>query len=439
MIPIKRSLIYQVIDSRLRARIAWGGVYTCISLGYKIDLTDKKGKPLWNGSRCKANSFHGPTATPAFAINAALTDFEQRLNMAFLKFETVDRIPSKTQLREMLLAHERPASVWSAFDDFILEGSRQKNWAFNTVKSVKVVRDVLKMFRADLSFSDISPDLLNEFVAYLQTHRLSPNQFKSGQKGYSNATVRKYLRSLRWFLSYATKKGLIMPEDWKEFSPSVKTIAQPVVFLDWEELSLMERAEFAPGSEEERAKDFFVFCCFTGLRYSDAAALKRSAVYDTYFEIVTQKTSTPLRIEFNDHSRAIILKYAEMPGEYALPRITNNRLNHLLKDIGEVLGIDSPVSSTQYYGGRKIERTVPKYEKLSSHCGRRTFICNALSLGIAPQIVMKWTGHSEYSAMKPYIDITSKTKEASMTLFNRPTPQPTPQPNPQPNPPKPNP
>lgn len=36
---------------------------------------------------------------------------------------------------------------------------------------------------------------------------------------------------------------------------------------------------------------------------------------------------------------------------------------------------------------------------IGTHAGRRTFICFALSQGIAPQVVMKWTGHSDYKAM----------------------------------------
>jgi hypothetical protein len=50
--------------------------------------------------------------------------------------------------------------------------------------------------------------------------------------------------------------------------------------------------------------------------------------------------------------------------------------------------------------------------------GRRTFIVNALSLGITPNIVMKWTGHSDYKAMKPYIDIVDSIKASSMTKFD---------------------
>ena len=64
-------------------------------------------------------------------------------------------------------------------------------------------------------------------------------------------------------------------------------------------------------------------------------------------------------------------------------------------------------------------RLTPKYALLSTHAGRRTFICNALALGIPAQVVMKWTGHSDYKAMKPYIDIADDIKANAMNKFNQ--------------------
>jgi integrase len=56
---------------------------------------------------------------------------------------------------------------------------------------------------------------------------------------------------------------------------------------------------------------------------------------------------------------------------------------------------------------------------LSTHTARRTFIRNALSLGIPANVVMKWTGHSDYKAMKPYIDIADDIKANAMSKFNQ--------------------
>lgn len=422
MTPIKRNISYQFKDSWLRMQIRWAGSHRLLVwCGFEIDKTDSRGRPKWDGARCRQNTTHGVNKVPASIINGALDNLEQRVADIFYSYEMRDEIPVPKDIKCRLNDNNvKSISLKDAFQAFISYGETQKGWAFNTVKSVKNIESLLMKFRPNLRYDDIDKALLEEFVVYMQTNRVSSNTFKSGQKGYSNATIVKHSRTLRWFLSWSSQQGYISESVWKHFSPSVKTVRQPVVFLEWDELMRLEAAEFQPGSEIERAKDFFLFCCFTGLRYSDAAALKKNAVRDDYFEVVSIKTSTPLKIEFNSHSKRIINKYKDSEGDNALPSITNNRLNHLLKDIGEVLDINATVLSTQFYGANKVEREVPKYERLSSHCARRTFICNALALGIAPHIVMKWTGHSEYTSMKPYIEVANKLKEESMKRFDSP-------------------
>ena len=39
-------------------------------------------------------------------------------------------------------------------------------------------------------------------------------------------------------------------------------------------------------------------------------------------------------------------------------------------------------------------------------------------LGISPQIVMKWTGHSDYAAIKPYIAIADSAISDTMDKFD---------------------
>ena len=102
-----------------------------------------------------------------------------------------------------------------------------------------------------------------------------------------------------------------------------------------------------------------------------------------------------------------------------LPVITNQKMNEYLKELAELAGINEPIRQTYYKGNERIDEVTPKYALLGTHSGRRTFICNALALGIPPQVVMKWTGHSDYSAMKPYIDIANSAKAEAMALFDK--------------------
>ena len=113
-------------------------------------------------------------------------------------------------------------------------------------------------------------------------------------------------------------------------------------------------------------------------------------------------------------------KYKDIPfqNNKALPVVSNQKMNEYLKELGELAEIDEPVRETYYKGNERIDEVTPKYALLSTHTGRRTFICNALALGIPVQVVMKWTGHSDYKAMKPYIDIADDIKIQAMNKFN---------------------
>ncbi|MEG1763319.1 MAG: site-specific integrase, partial [Bacteroidales bacterium] len=167
-------------------------------------------------------------------------------------------------------------------------------------------------------------------------------------------------------------------------------------------------------------RDVFCFCCFTSLRYSDAYNLKRGNIKGEVMEITTIKTADKLIIELNDYAKAILAKYKDVPfpNDKALPVVSNQKMNDYLKELGKLAGIDEVVQNTYYIGNKRIDESAPKYKLLGTHAGRRTFICNALALGIPADVVMKWTGHSDYKAMKPYIEIADSVKAKMMDKFN---------------------
>lgn len=165
----------------------------------------------------------------------------------------------------------------------------------------------------------------------------------------------------------------------------------------------------------------FCFCAFTSLRFSDVSNLKWSNVdlASQTMTITTQKTSDTIRIDLNKYAIAILKKYqGQNNSGFVFPSITNQRMNIYIKDLCEMVGLNQPITQTYYIGNKRYDETKPKYEHIGTHTARRTFICNALMLGIPSDIVMKWTGHSDYKAMKPYIDIADDAKKKAMKLFD---------------------
>ena len=148
--------------------------------------------------------------------------------------------------------------------------------------------------------------------------------------------------------------------------------------------------------------------------------LKRADIAGESLTITTMKTADTITIELNKYARSILDKYAGRPdlGGFVFPSITNQRMNEYVKELCELCEINQPITQTYYRGSQRIDEVTPKYALIGTHTGRRTFICNALMLGIPAEIVMKWTGHSDYKSMKPYIDIADKAKATAMKIFD---------------------
>lgn len=135
----------------------------------------------------------------------------------------------------------------------------------------------------------------------------------------------------------------------------------------------------------------------------------------------TPKTNDQLLIDLNDYSREIIDKYKDaiFPNDLALPIISNQKMNDYLKETGKLLEFNEPVTKVYFVGNKRYEETHPKHALLTTHCGRRTFVVNALYLGIPAEVVMRWTGHKDYESMKPYIAIVDSLKSSEMQKFNK--------------------
>ena len=170
-----------------------------------------------------------------------------------------------------------------------------------------------------------------------------------------------------------------------------------------------------------QVRDIFCFCCFSSLRYSDAMNLRWSDVGESSFSLTTVKTAEPLQIQLNKWSTELLWRYADegYAGDRVFPSISNQVMNRNLHELCRLCGIDDPVHLTWYRGSERHDEVHPKWALISTHAGRRTFICNALAMGISPTVVMQWTGHADYESMKPYIGIADSSKAAAMSLFNR--------------------
>lgn len=398
-------------SAKLRYRIKWGKNIVAFGLGYRIDI-DK-----WSleSQRCKNNTTHGKNKTPASVINRTIQKYED----AFLKIknrsesEEIDLAPEEfrnlfnIEIGKEVSTKTKSSSFFEIYDIFIFDEAQNNQWNKRTIQKMQTQKKVLYEFDFEMRFEKFNEEYISSYQKFLE------------DKDHKNSTISKELAALKWFLKWAKRKGYNKFSEFELFKPKIKNIQKKIIFLNQSELKKLREFEIPEENKNlEKIRDIFLFQCFTGLRYSDVFNLKKANIRENYIEVTTLKTSENLIIELNKLSKNILERYKDIEGEKALPVISNQKMNDYLKELAELAGINDLVTTTYYKGNVRFEEITPKYALLGTHAGRRTFVCNALSLGIPPNVVMKWTGHSDYKSMKPYIDIADEIKATAMDKFN---------------------
>lgn len=414
----------------VRLRVSWNGERCALFPGIVVE------PEKWDREACrvKPNTLN-PYGQGAGTLNGKISDSLAAIEKAFNKFAFLEtRYPTAAELRAefaAFLAQDGPVSAkvletlgassknkepgfFEVFDLFVKSVSVCNEWSDDTFVKYATIKKHLKASGVNFPpFSQLKESHLSSFLEYMR------------RVGIRNTTASKYVAYIREFLRWAAKEGYNpsrLELTWRPKFKGGDGALKEIIYLEWEELMALYRFEFP----KKRApylgpiRDAFCFCCFTSLRYSDLAKLRRSDIRGDFIYVVTQKTAEPLRIELNRYSRAILEKYKDWEFEdgRALPVISNQKMNEQLKVIGKLCGFNTPHRIVYFVGSQRYEETVPKWSVLSTHAARRTFVVNALRLGIPSDVVMSWTGHSDHKAMKPYTKIVDSLKAQEMSKFD---------------------
>lgn len=387
-----------------------------IATGFVIDVDQ------WDAEKQLAKD----AAPNADEINRTVNQWRVVISEVMSRYELIEkRVPARGEVRDLFndlvgrqtevkkaIGDNRGIELFAAFDLFTETMGKKNQWTDSTFEKFSALKRHLQLFDPLLSFHTLSESKLQEYVDHLTKNEMR------------NTTIAKNLSFLRWFLRWSYLSGYYAGHLHETFKPKLKGTnpdAKEIIYLTQEEVRKLQEFQFNKSqSALERVRDVFLFCCFTGLRYSDAAKLKRSDIKAEHIEVVTKKTVDALRIDLNDHSRAILEKYANtpFPNDLALPIISNEKMNAHLKDLGKLCGIEDMTRIVYFQGNQRFEEVLPKWQLLTMHVARRTFVVTALQLGIPAEVIMRWTGHSRYEAMKPYIAIVDELKRNSMSRFN---------------------
>lgn len=306
------------------------------------------------------------------------------------------------RLNDKGASSKNQVTVEKAFNQY-LDLSKDRR-AANTIKKYNSTWNHLQGYakykRQKLSFDIFDLDFEHSFRNYLIT-----------EKEASDNTIAKYLKTLKSFLRFCLERGYHNNTTFQRYQSTEKE--GEIYILSLEELMNLLQYEFN-NDRLSQVRDVFCFMCFTGLRYSDAAQLRREHIKNNIINLVAQKTLTDTIIPLNPFALSILQRYQDDPKP--LPIISNQKMNDYLKEIGQIVGLNEQVRVKRWINSRLFESYVPKYEVLTCHVGRKTFTTLSLILGMSETEVKAFTNHKSDKDFRRYVRMALEHKQKTMNL-----------------------
>ncbi len=272
----------------------------------------------------------------AVELNAMLFEYIIHLQSIELGFWKRGIQPTLALLRDAV--HKKaPATVtFTAFARSAIVSSDKRE---NTKENLLTTVGKLEQFRPGLDFADLTYTFLKDFEGWMR------------EQGMSINTSAKHLRQLRTLCNEAINDGY-MPADAYPFRKfKIKQEKGRHEFLTPDELRKLEAVQLADG-RHRHVLDAFLFCCYTGLRYSDFRALGTLNIVQInrtrWLCLKMQKTNIeiklPLLLLFEGKGLEVIDRYPSVEELAAIP--WNCETNKLLSEVGKLAGVKNTLLFT---------------------------------------------------------------------------------------------
>jgi integrase len=335
------------------------------------------------------------------AIKKNILDIEKRFVLDGIAYDATMVVEKLKELRKPKEIKVEPSKVLFDFIDFYLQvhATTREKGSLSVYNAMKNHLKAFEESKQKVTFQNIDYDFFQKFQIFLIEKRK-----------LNNTTVAKQLSTLKTFLGYAKKSGIVVNDSYKNFT--IKKEPLEVIALTNIEFLTLYNFDLSNNSRLAKVRDIFCFACTTGLRYSDLKQLKREHITNDAIELVVKKTKRMLKIPLNQYSSAILQKYSKQL--VPLPMISNAKLNDYVKELCKLASIDEAIEIVRFRGAEREAIVYPKYELIGVHTGRKTFATLSLERGMTAEVVMATTGHTDYKSFKRYIKITEERKKAAM-------------------------
>ncbi|HWA33800.1 MAG TPA: site-specific integrase, partial [Cyclobacteriaceae bacterium] len=252
-----------------------------------------------------------------------------------------------------------------------------------------------KYGRQDIALCSIQYKFITDYDFWLRTTR---------QCGHNTAI--KYLANFRKIINICLKNRWIDKDPFIGFSMAKKEVER--FFLTSQELHRIASTVLR-NERLIQVRDVFLFCCYTGLAYSDVQALTPEQLVigvdgERWIFTHRRKTDVSSKVPLLPIALEIVERYRDHPEcqfrRTVFPVPTNQKMNAYLKEIADLC-------------------VIKKY--LTSHMARHTFATTVtLTNGVPMESVSKMLGHRSLRTTQLYAKVLDeKVSEDMMALRER--------------------
>lgn len=259
-----------------------------------------------------------------------------------------------------------------------------KRYSASTLKCYGLYLRTFKKYDPALTWTGITLDFYRSFIKWCNDQDFSLNY------------IGQHINKLIVLMKEAKKRGY--HNNIAHLDPDFKRMREETddISLTPAELDLLYKQNI-PNKIRDIARDWFIIDCYLGLRVSDIQLLDPKNIESDRVTIASEKTDTKVVIPLRPEVKAILKKWKGLP-----PKITDAEINRSIKEVCEILKFNDVVLYSVTKGGARKDFYLKKWEMVSCHTCRRSFITNLLNAGVTDNQVMQLAGIKKHATLLRY-------------------------------------
>jgi integrase len=347
-------------------------------------------------------------------LSSKLSEIRRRFLNMRLESDDLTHQQVKEMMMQVLKGKTTEIEVidfYEVFDQFLIE--KAKISQPGTLQKYTILRKHLKDFEKayyKLSFEKINKQFDIDF-----------KYWSVNVKKHLNNSISRNTKCIKVYMKWAHEQKFHNSLEFAKLKAN--NDEGTIVALTYEEFTKIANLDLSDNLKLDRVRDIFIFQCLVGQRFSDLSNLKvKNILHNSngyFWEVYQIKGSkrNSIMIPLLDKAVEIVEKYKKenaQPEDLVLPMISITNMNVYLKELGKTAQLNDLQNKVNYSGLNRVEKATKKWEVLSSHTARRSFVTLSLQMGMRPEVVRAITGHTTGKMLERYTSISENIKTSEM-------------------------